>query len=534
MEGNDYTRDMKRSMWTTWALFVLLPLCANGDGGFVSQTAFEKVLIPDQRALIHFASGTETLVIDTAFQGSGTNFAWIVPVPSLPEIEPATTGLFSTLQFLFRPNIEHDVPGYYWLAIYIGIIVGYAAWRKRRGRSVVDVIAVAILLVLLNGMLLPSLGSAPGSAAADSIQVLERKRVGVYDTATLKSSDARAVLDWLRQNGFAVRTNFESTIRVYAQEGWYFVASKIRLDAGMKDAAKAHPLMLKFRTERPVYPLRLTGLDNEPCRIELYVFGPGRAQIPNFSVERCAIPVYPATDAPSAWRGGDFRIRHPLLRKIVEGSAVATKAVGTLNSQQMRSDAYISWKDPEIIQQTHYSYQGAAIVATNFAVLLLIVGVLGLFTGSWAVKTDRVRAKKLCNLGVGFVFGAAVVWGLIFGFLPKRAVVVSQRPGLRMLSLHKDVHVRLLMQVDTAAEQIRRDMQTDANWIRQQIAETAAFRKQLPDNLQTNFFTGGLWCEEDSPGNCVIRPTSEGIDYVWYDIEGYPNVLPLISRPATK
>jgi hypothetical protein len=44
-------------------------------------------------------------VIDTAFKGSGTNFAWIIPVPSVPTVEPATTGLFSTLQIIFQPKI---------------------------------------------------------------------------------------------------------------------------------------------------------------------------------------------------------------------------------------------------------------------------------------------------------------------------------------------------------------------------------------------------------------------------------------------
>jgi hypothetical protein len=118
-----------------WCLAGLawLPLAALGDGGFVSATAFERVQIPDQRALIHFTNGTETLVIDTAFRGEGTNFAWIIPVPSVPTVEPATAGLFTTLQILFQPEIVHDVFPAYRLVIVFGLLVAVVIWNVRRG-----------------------------------------------------------------------------------------------------------------------------------------------------------------------------------------------------------------------------------------------------------------------------------------------------------------------------------------------------------------------------------------------------------------
>lgn len=89
-----------------------------------------KVTIPDQRALIHFTNGTERLVIETRFTGSGTNFAWIVPLPSQPVIEEATTGLFPTLQYLFRPQIIHNVSRYY-VGILALIWLGYVLFSVR-------------------------------------------------------------------------------------------------------------------------------------------------------------------------------------------------------------------------------------------------------------------------------------------------------------------------------------------------------------------------------------------------------------------
>ncbi|MCZ6785621.1 MAG: DUF2330 domain-containing protein [Planctomycetota bacterium] len=61
---------------------------ASGDGKVFSK-AVPVVEIPDQRALIHWEDGRERLVIETSFRGEGTEFAWVVPLPALPEIEAA-------------------------------------------------------------------------------------------------------------------------------------------------------------------------------------------------------------------------------------------------------------------------------------------------------------------------------------------------------------------------------------------------------------------------------------------------------------
>jgi hypothetical protein len=52
-----------------------MPLSARADGKVFSQVTAVKTTTPDQRALLHFAGGTETLVVETTFVGAGTNFA---------------------------------------------------------------------------------------------------------------------------------------------------------------------------------------------------------------------------------------------------------------------------------------------------------------------------------------------------------------------------------------------------------------------------------------------------------------------------
>jgi hypothetical protein len=90
-------------------LLGLLPSRAVADGKVLShQPAMAEATIPDQRALICWSNGVERLVIETRFAGDGTNFAWIVPLPSQPEIEAATPGVFATLAFQLRPPVVHD------------------------------------------------------------------------------------------------------------------------------------------------------------------------------------------------------------------------------------------------------------------------------------------------------------------------------------------------------------------------------------------------------------------------------------------
>jgi hypothetical protein len=206
-------------LWLAWILSV--PLRAFGDGGFIPTTSFASVTIPDQQALIHFENGTETLVVDTAFKGEGTNFAWIVPVPSVPTVEPATTGLFTTLQIIFQPRVVNNTGGYYMLALVLGTLAFLIFLQRRLDSTFLAYLLFFIFLLFVAAMLLPTLVKAGGSSSA-SVTIIDRKTVGIYETATISSPDGEALLNWLNQNGFATPTNFVPAIRTYAHEGWYF------------------------------------------------------------------------------------------------------------------------------------------------------------------------------------------------------------------------------------------------------------------------------------------------------------------------
>jgi hypothetical protein len=504
---------------------MLAATCAFGDGCvFASSTAFAKVQIPDQRALIHFSNGVETLVIDTAFKGEGTNFAWVVPVPSTPKVEAATSGLFPTLQMLFRSPVEHELAGIWLIAIVAGVILGSLIWRQRSTGSCMDVLAVWFLLLLLSGLILPALGTASSTATStrDELNIIERKTVGIYDTVTLSSKDGGAVVDWLTQNGFATPTNYLPAIRAYASEGWVFVASKIHMDAALAEGAKPHPLILRFQTPKPVYPLRLTGIGNESCKIDLYVFGAERAEIPNFEVERCSQLIFQPAKKNSWRRSVDFdlNILHPLLRKLVEGSAVATKLTARLTSEQMANDAYVSWRPFAEEKNILYSKEGAACFASNCTVPVVVFALLVIVSIGWSTLR---WAKKVIQYSLAAAGVAVIAWVPIFLSLPKVDVHLMRMPHMSNINLHKNACFVINQKWKDNVDGGHSTIDPDLAWIRKQLADPAFWMEADNRRHGTNVFTGQPCREEDSPGNYTIRTNGRRTYYISYDINGAEN-----------
>jgi len=230
-------------------LLTLSPLDVLGDGMVVPERFAPKVEIRSQQALIHFADGMEQLVIETSFLGAGTNFAWVVPLPATPQIQPVSETFFAKLQHAFQPRLVHQVHHYY-LGFLFLCGLAYLAWRALReedfwtpdlvlclvlaagaglvGRHViVGVIALAVALyvrlfsrstanlavVVVAGLglsfylsVVPNParffntlgGDTPAkTVAVDGVTVVAAQRAGVFDVTTLRASSSAGVMEWM-------------------------------------------------------------------------------------------------------------------------------------------------------------------------------------------------------------------------------------------------------------------------------------------------------------------------------------------------
>ncbi len=484
-------------------LLFCLPLVVMADGMVVPTVAYPaKVTIPDQRALIQFTNGTERLVIETRFTGVGTNFAWIVPLPGQPVIEEATTGLFPTLQYFFRPQIIHDVTRFYILIlVLIGLIFLIRFLIKHASPGFIIVLFFPFLVVVV-AILLPALGAASEGmvsvGASQPVYILDHKLVGIYETTTISSHDPKALESWLRENGFSVATNAGPVIASYVKDGWVFVASKVRRDQPENETNTPHPLSFTFKTDKPVYPMRLTGLNSSSLTVDLYIFGDGRATAPHFKVESCTRP----------------NIIHPLLRQWIGDSTVATKLTATLSSADMRKDV---WLDQSSLLIEHknrlYSRHGALTIALNWGSGLFAAGLLAACLLAFASETQKIKPSRLISV---ITLACVILTGLIYFSLPKVEVKLAKGGYFRFNNEMKEQQLALRIALD------------DLDW--HTIAEARASLRDITSNPTNaanyglknweNHLVGGQLREEDSPGNYLLRETNNQLELIFINREG--------------
>ncbi len=65
------------------------------DGCFFGKQAIRE---PDQKAAILFADAVEDLIIQVQYDGAAGDFAWLVPLPSNPEVALADDAIFGELR----------------------------------------------------------------------------------------------------------------------------------------------------------------------------------------------------------------------------------------------------------------------------------------------------------------------------------------------------------------------------------------------------------------------------------------------------
>ena len=555
--------------WIATVAFVmgllLVPMKGWADGkAFPPVAVSTEVTMPDQRALLVWSNGVERLAIETRIVGEGTNFAWVVPLPSAPKVEAGTVGLFPTLAWLTSPKLVNETEPGWWLvwstsglaflflrvrrktplewmdavgilaigagvvgsvgdtfgvalAIEAGVLSAWTVWRLRRGEPVWGSFALLlVLLTLMTGMLLPALGTAGGSAPAqpeaDGVRVLDRQVAGVFESTTISAKDPAALESWLKTNGYRLPESARPVIEAYVRDGWVFVASRVRREVAYDGPHALHPLVFTFATSKPVYPLRLTGVDNGPLKVELFVLGPARARIPGFDVMDARPMAHPDPDL-------DFRqsprvsppalnVIHPALRALAGDAAFATRLNATLSPEQMRTDAIIEWDGNTPYQQARYSARGAGMTCLQGLgggwLICLVLVAAGMRLGSWSGR----RA-------IGILSGAVVLAGVIGTVRFFRMPVVPVRMESRFEWLQAPRRAKGVFRM-VGLEFKPGDPLPSVDSVR------AAIRKVLRGHPE---LVSRPMIEEDSPRNYLVRAVPGDVELVYFNDHGQEQVF---------
>lgn len=221
---------------TLSAALTFVPYPAFADGGiFPPYGRWGDVGMPGQKAILLYdeETGHEDLILSVQLLGEVSEAAWVVPLPSVPAVQPASAEWFVQLSDLTQPEI---------------------VYKTIRGAGAIE------------GM----------ADAEQGVEVVSREQVGVYDVSILSSTDPNALLDWLDDNGYAFPSEGRPILDAYVQEGWTFVATRVHPDEVDNLDVEVHPLWFSFKTDRFVYPMRLTSLVDDRMPILLYILADHR------------------------------------------------------------------------------------------------------------------------------------------------------------------------------------------------------------------------------------------------------------------
>ena len=268
--------------------------------------------IPYQRALLIFDGSYETLIVQSKYRMSSAatdEFGWVVPVPSVPELASVDSGMADALFYELgdesQPSVTRVSDAVWGLVGVTGVFIAPAAGilllllvvasfftpslelirRRRKLFAIMSVLLLfiaaisifAVALFVYNPYARPMYDS--GGYAVD---VIREEQVGIYNVQVLKAGDAGELLGWLSENGFQFDEEDRRVFDDYLRRGWCFVVARVdpRRGAGGRstDEGLVAPLILRFPTVAPVYPLALTATAGSDTQVLLYVLGENKWQ----------------------------------------------------------------------------------------------------------------------------------------------------------------------------------------------------------------------------------------------------------------
>ena len=214
-----------------------------------------------ENILFVVADGHVEAHVQIRYQGDPEKFAWLVPMPSVPEVSIGS-------QLLFDAMLNGTTP----------------------------VFGVRTTTMNCDGGTETSENTGCGSVEADSsssgglapTENEEANRmidpigqtVGSFDVTILQPASTGEVLSWLTDNDFNLSERSEELIEPYVAAGSVFAAIRFVPGAGVKEV---HPIVFRYEGTRPAIPIKLTAVAaTEDMRIRTFFLGEDRTFPTNF------------------------------------------------------------------------------------------------------------------------------------------------------------------------------------------------------------------------------------------------------------
>ncbi len=230
------------------------PSEASACGGCFGPTQTVQV-VTDHRMVMAIHSDESILWDQIRFTGRPEDFSWVLPVRGDVQVMTASGAFFDQLDAATAPVLRAPPSP-----------CASASSRGGFGSS---------------SRPLPTAANAEDSG---SVQVIRTEVVGPYQSVLIRSTDADALAQWLRSNGYSIPPAIEPVIRWYNDMHMDFYAMRLRPGEGVQ---AMQPVRVRFATPSPVLPLRMIAAGAaEKVGINLVVVGEGRWETQNFPTRR--------------------------------------------------------------------------------------------------------------------------------------------------------------------------------------------------------------------------------------------------------
>ncbi|HIG53162.1 MAG TPA: DUF2330 domain-containing protein [Candidatus Handelsmanbacteria bacterium] len=234
--------------------------------------------------------GTVTTHVQLQYSGEASDFAWILPMPSVPELAVSHNQIFNQLQFATQPGFQLN-------------------FQEEAGCGFPPIFRT-----------LEDDGSVVAAESA-AVEVVSQEQVGPYDTAVITSDDSQAIVNWLVDNDYQLDDLGINLLHPYVEEGAFFLALKLVTD---RDVGDLQPIALTYAAEEPGIPIRLTAVATAPeLSVIAWVLAEHRAIPKNYLHVRI-------NEAAIDWFNGGFNYPEvvTLATNEAEGQAFVTDFAG--------------------------------------------------------------------------------------------------------------------------------------------------------------------------------------------------------------
>ena len=280
-----------------------------------------------ERIIFTVDPGVVTAYVQINYTGSAPDFAWVVPVPSVPEVDVAEMDSFNELQAATDPVFMLPPPPN-----------------------------------CMSSDVMPMAAVAEGAAGGD-VTVYSSGEAGpyAYDVVGTETGNTRALIDWLKENNYRITPEMEPLVYVYVDEGMVFLAMKLQPDQDVQDI---QPVKMTYQSERPMIPLRLTAVAAIPnMGIYTWIFGRAQAESQNYASFKIAdeelslfSPFGGGTDYLQQVSAGidrfggqafiteyaqpttQLNVTDPLLQELRQGYPYVTRVYGQMSPNEMSVD----------------------------------------------------------------------------------------------------------------------------------------------------------------------------------------------------